>query len=449
MKKLVLLFCLVAFGMNAQTPTNTTQTINSKLKLTNVPVGTANDSILVRGSDKIVKKLPKADLFATIPTPTLQQVTTSGSTTNNLATFNGGVTVKSPLTLTGSSTLTLNAESASEFKLRNSSNVPIFGAGGNSIFFTDSGGFSSSIKSLSKTAHQDYLLPNQSGTLALSEYTVGDFINDNATTIAPSQNAVFDALAMKANDGSVVHKDGYEVITGNKRFAGMTMADGGLFVKQNDNSAYSVIDAQSGKIKFLNNSGVNFLGEFADTGVKFGSINKLGKIDVSGLTADRNYVLPNKSGTIALSDETVSLTGNQNISGTKTFTGSIYSNNQINSPNGYKFHDFANEVDMEFKEYDGGFSFMYGGVSALSFSSNEGFGINNHAGQSFYLDTSSATTNKIQKFINSSGSIPVIRDTAPASSTATGVKGEIYVDANYVYYCYAPNSWRRVAGTTF
>ncbi|OWP74161.1 hypothetical protein, partial [Flavobacterium oreochromis] len=278
---------------------------------------------------------------------------------------------------------------------------------------------------------------------------VGDFINDGATTIAPSQNAVFDALAIKANDGSVVHKDGYEIITGNKRFAGMTIADGGLFVKQNDNSAYSVIDAQSGKINFFNNSGVNFIGEFADTGVKFGSINKSAKIDVSGLTADRNYVLPNKSGTIALSDETVNVSGNQNISGTKTFTGSVYSNNQINSPNGYKFYDFSNEVDMEFKGYDNGFSFMYGGEAALSFSSNEGFGIRNHAGQSFCLDTSSATTNKIQKFINSSGSIPVIRDTAPTSSSANGVKGEMYVDANYVYYCYAPNSWRRVAGTTF
>ncbi|POR24122.1 hypothetical protein BWK58_08635 [Flavobacterium columnare] len=422
--------------MNAQTPTNTTQTINSKLKLTNVPVGTANDSILVRGTDKIVKKLPKSDLFATIPTPTLQQVTGVGNTTTN------SINVSGSNTFTSINDLSVNVAHTGDNASSTLTNLKLgFSKAGAS--------FSLMPKTPYTNGNYNYYLPSQTGTVALSEFTVGDFINDNATTIAPSQNAVFDALAMKANDGSVVHKDGYEVITGNKRFAGMTMADGGLFVKQNDNSAYSVIDAQSGKIKFFNNSGVNFIGEFADTGVKFGSVNKSGKIDVSGLTADRNYVLPNKSGTIALSDETVSLTGNQNISGTKTFTGSIYSNNQINSPNGYKFHDYANGVDMEFKEYDGGFSFFYDGRGALSFSSNEGFGINNSAGQQFFLDTSSATTNKIQKFINSSGSIPVIRDTAPASSTATGVKGEIYVDANYVYYCYAPNSWRRVAGTTF
>lgn len=56
---------------------------------------------------------------------------------------------------------------------------------------------------------------------------VADFINDAATTIAPSQNAVFDALALKANDYGVVHKTGNENITGIKEFSNEPLFSGG------------------------------------------------------------------------------------------------------------------------------------------------------------------------------------------------------------------------------
>lgn len=57
MKKFLIL-CFVAFGMNAQT----TQSINSQLKLNTVPVGSVTDSLLVRGNDKIVKKMAVSNL---------------------------------------------------------------------------------------------------------------------------------------------------------------------------------------------------------------------------------------------------------------------------------------------------------------------------------------------------------------------------------------------------
>jgi hypothetical protein len=39
--------------------------------------------------------------------------------------------------------------------------------------------------------------------------------------------------------------------------------------------------------------------------------------------------------------------------------------------------------------------------------------------------------------------------TAPASSAATGVKGQTFVDDTYFYIATGVNSWRRVALSTF
>lgn len=37
----------------------------------------------------------------------------------------------------------------------------------------------------------------------------------------------------------------------------------------------------------------------------------------------------------------------------------------------------------------------------------------------------------------------------PASSSAPGVPGDVAADASYLYVCYAPNTWRRVAVSSF
>lgn len=55
---------------------------------------------------------------------------------------------------------------------------------------------------------------------ALANAKVADAIADGVTTVAPSQNAVFDALALKANDSGVVHTTGTETVAGNKTFDG-------------------------------------------------------------------------------------------------------------------------------------------------------------------------------------------------------------------------------------
>lgn len=57
MKKIILL-CVLAIGMMADA--QTVQTIAKPLKLNVVPAGTAADSVLVRGADKIVKFVPRS-----------------------------------------------------------------------------------------------------------------------------------------------------------------------------------------------------------------------------------------------------------------------------------------------------------------------------------------------------------------------------------------------------
>lgn len=63
------------------------------------------------------------------------------------------------------------------------------------------------------------VLETTSGAQAKADAKVADAINDGTTTIAPSQNAVFDALALKAADADVVHDTGNETVGGVKTFS--------------------------------------------------------------------------------------------------------------------------------------------------------------------------------------------------------------------------------------
>jgi hypothetical protein len=37
----------------------------------------------------------------------------------------------------------------------------------------------------------------------------------------------------------------------------------------------------------------------------------------------------------------------------------------------------------------------------------------------------------------------------PPASTSLGIVGQVAYDAQYVYICVAPNTWRKVPGSTF
>lgn len=52
----------------------------------------------------------------------------------------------------------------------------------------------------------------------------------------------------------------------------------------------------------------------------------------------------------------------------------------------------------------------------------------------------------VEQAVNSSAQVS---GTVPASSTAIGEAGTFAADANFLYYCYAKNSWRKIPGVAF
>lgn len=76
MRKLFFLLVLASGMLVAQTPNATnTQTIGKFLKLSKVPSGLETDNVLVRGTDGIVKFVPRSEFGSgTPPVPTIQQV---------------------------------------------------------------------------------------------------------------------------------------------------------------------------------------------------------------------------------------------------------------------------------------------------------------------------------------------------------------------------------------
>jgi len=43
----------------------------------------------------------------------------------------------------------------------------------------------------------------------------------------------------------------------------------------------------------------------------------------------------------------------------------------------------------------------------------------------------------------------VLHSGAPATSSSTGVQGQVAYDSNYMYICVATNTWKRIAASTF
>ncbi len=121
------------------------------------------------------------------------------------------------------------------------------------------------------TANRTHSLPNGSGILALESFVdskVTDAIADGVTTVAPSQNAVYDALALKLDK---------------------TVSVLGSYLEVPEQSAPG--------------TPTNAIRLFSDTSNRFSWIGENGFVrtfDGTGNTADRIYVLPDSAGTVAL-----------------------------------------------------------------------------------------------------------------------------------------------------
>ena len=180
---------------------------------------------------------------------------------------------------------------------------------------------------------------------------IEDALVDGITTKAPSQNAVFDALATKepalgytaANNNNVVHISGSETVTGNKTFSGTTKFDGdytqfetgSFFVKQTGLASYNVVEGVDGGFDFYNNAGTSFNFKMRPTLFSFGEIGKQATLNTSNLTSARAFDLPNSSGTIALtSDLTSKISGSLTTNYLPKATGSTTLGNSLIYDNG-------------------------------------------------------------------------------------------------------------------
>lgn len=431
MKKLLLIFCLIAFGMSAQT----TQTINSQLKLATVPEGVGSDSILVRGVDKIVKTVKKSDLLSGLATDANvvhktgnESIAGNKNFSNDVfmrTSYNSGINFGNTLT-------TIYGPMYDNDMIETSGFLTLkpWAFGWSSLFSFGIGGFrfnaqntttghpnySADILAEDFTTNRYYNLPNQNGTFALSEYTVGDFINDGATTMAPSQNAVFDALVLKANLASPT-------------FTGTVTLPSTTSIGTITNTELSYVDGVTSSIQSQLNNTVR------KTGVDYIQGNKILQNGVivfpdtgAGYDGGAMLLIENNA---ASPNDYLFVSKSEALEGDNFGTASV----NINAEVGFVAH-----------------------VTNTTFTANTGLSVG-HESLMLYnspahsngvnLSTNGLTTNHFVEFINADGKLPLIRASAPVSSTAIGQKGEIYVDADYIYYCYGTNLWRRVAGSTF
>jgi len=124
-----------------------------------------------------------------------------------------------------------------------------------------------------------------------------------------------------ANGADYMALSGDQSIAGNKTFTGFAYFDNTIFLKQTTSisfiSGYNSIAASSSGIRMGLSSGISAL------------------FNLTSLTTNRDYTLPNASGTIALTSDIpssagfVATTGNQTIAGDKTFSGAVINDGDL------------------------------------------------------------------------------------------------------------------------
>ena len=196
------------------------------------------------------------------------------------------------------------------------------------------------------------------------------------------------ALNLKADDSLVVHLSGTETITGNKTFSENIKANSTLTLSHTGGftptAGYSAMKGNAGGFSFL-------LGANAFASAYF---------DFSGNVAQRNYVFPNASGTLALTSD---LTGFVTLTGVQTLSNKTFSDVVNLGNNGFKIAGITgvNPVQM----------FMSNSTSTYLFNTNSfGININNDIFYSKDANNRSVlsfnnTAERIYSFPNASGTI--------------------------------------------
>lgn len=116
---------------------------------------------------------------------------------------------------------------------------------------------------------------------------VADTINNGTTDVAPSQNAVYDALTLKSDDSNVVHKTGDETISGKKEFVDSVTTNSSYnFTRNQLNSTITADTTNGGTFAFVNELELN--GDFDKTSWTDVAVNNS---ITSNSNGDSNYTV--------------------------------------------------------------------------------------------------------------------------------------------------------------
>lgn len=176
---------------------------------------------------------------------------------------------------------------------------------------------------------------NDKGFEYKSNFASGNTSNPRWLT---DKNYVDSSLSGKANNSDVVHITGTENITGIKRFTNPVELDNAIKLEDVTSGDYAQIYMDEDYLTVIASpNSPNGIPSSQIFGIApnvislrcTGGVNVFANIYGSNLSAARSYTLPNQSGNIALSENTVNLSGNQTVNGIKTFsnnTGGTISN---------------------------------------------------------------------------------------------------------------------------
>lgn len=175
-------------------------------------------------------------------------------------------------------------------------------------------------------------------------------------------------------------------------------------------------------------------------------------------TANRNVTFPNKAGTVAMIDDTTlqKVLDNVNTSTTDIVMNSggdiilwsgVGSGSKITINT--SLFNMADSAGTTFTQRTNAkwAATKVGGQNSLLAADGLQFQESTANGSSVLsiLPPASMGSSRSATFIDATGEITVWRTGVPASKTATGKRGEVAGDANYFYFCYANDNWRRIA----
>lgn len=427
MKKIIL---LLALSVTLFSTAQSTYLIQKPLRLETVNKGEKSDSILVRGTDKIVKFVPRNEFVGS----------------SNLKTVNG-------ISLLGSGDVPFTPVSDSIAGIVN--NTPLQELGGVDktirgvrIGRGNSTGIDNVVFGINSQNSATTAVENHSfGFEALRDVTTGNYntamgwgaLQMNTTG---NQNSAFgDGASLANTTGSYNVAIGTNALLANQ-YGSQNVAIGGNALAKNIGTAGSNIfghrSVAIGASAMYNNTtghGIG-IGNSALNNNTTGTHNiALGLQSGSGITTGSNNTIVAGTGFIALgggittgSNNLILAQNNGNTTGITTGSG----NTIVGKVSGLAAA-LANTVIVS----DG-----VGTQRFISDASN----LSTLPAQTTALITGDVTGKAVltKEYLNS-----FIGTVAPVSATAPGKVGEIRIVAGYIYWCTAPNTWIRASGTTF